>query len=73
MSGLQTRKKKWPVMIRTHRHLSAFASKLFVFDDDKFVDADYRSRQQLRGGSGILHLKKENGKWIGRRDIVLGP
>ena len=37
-----------------------------VFDDDKFVDADYRSRQQLRGGSGILHLKKENGKWIGR-------
>jgi protocatechuate 3,4-dioxygenase beta subunit len=44
----------------------------FVFDDDKFVDADYRSRQQLRGGSGILHLKKENGKWIARRDIVLG-
>lgn len=44
----------------------------FVFDDDKFVDDDYRSRQQLRGGSGILHLKKENGKWIGKRDIILG-
>ncbi len=44
----------------------------FVFDDDKFVDADYRSRQQLRGGSGILHLKKENGKWIGKHDIILG-
>jgi len=44
----------------------------FVFDDDKFVDADYRSRQQLRGGSGILHLKKENDKWIGKHDIILG-
>jgi protocatechuate 3,4-dioxygenase, beta subunit len=44
----------------------------FVFDDDKFVDAEFRSREQLRGGSGILHLKKENGKWIGHRDIVLG-
>jgi protocatechuate 3,4-dioxygenase, beta subunit len=44
----------------------------FVFDDDKFVDDDYRSRQQLRGGSGILHVKKENGKWIGQHDIILG-
>jgi len=44
----------------------------FVFDDDKFVDADYRSRQQLRGGSGILHLKKENGKWTAKHDIILG-
>ena len=44
----------------------------FVFDDDKFVDDDYRSREQLRGGSGILRLKEENGKWIGHRDIVLG-
>ena len=33
---------------------------------------DYRSREQLRGGSGILRLKEENGKWIGQRDIVLG-
>ena len=44
----------------------------FVFDDDKFIDAAYRSRQQLRGGSGILRLKKENGKWIGKHDIILG-
>lgn len=43
-----------------------------VFDDDKFVDGNYRSREEKRGGSGILHLKKENGKWIGRHDIVLG-
>ena len=44
----------------------------YVFADDKYVDSDYRSSQQMRGGSGILTLTKVNGGWVGKRDIVLG-
>ena len=44
----------------------------FVFSDDPLVDQDYQSQQELRGGSGIVNVRKENDKWIGRRDIFLG-
>jgi protocatechuate 3,4-dioxygenase, beta subunit len=36
------------------------------------VNNDYRAKQNLRGGSGIVTLKKVNGLWIGKRDITLG-
>ncbi len=45
----------------------------YLFDDDPLVTAEVRARQDKRGGSGIIQLKKnENGVWIGQRDIILG-
>lgn len=45
----------------------------YLFDDDPFLTKEERLKQQKRGGSGIIHLtKNEKGVWIGRRDIVLG-
>ncbi len=45
----------------------------YLFDDDPFLTNEERMKQQKRGGSGIIHLtKNEKGVWIGRRDIVLG-
>jgi protocatechuate 3,4-dioxygenase, beta subunit len=45
----------------------------FLFDDDTLLTANERSRQENRGGSGIVKLSKSaNGIWIGKRDIVLG-
>jgi protocatechuate 3,4-dioxygenase beta subunit len=44
----------------------------YLFDDDPLL-AHERQKQQNRGGSGIIHLAKNNeGVWIGRRNIVLG-
>jgi protocatechuate 3,4-dioxygenase, beta subunit len=43
-----------------------------VFDDDPLLTPEVRSRRENRGGSGVLGLTKQNGVWIGRRDIVLG-
>ncbi len=45
----------------------------YVFADDPLVTAAYRKKMRNRGGSGIIALKKENGAWIGKRDIVLAP
>ncbi len=45
----------------------------YLFDDDPFLTNEERLKQQKRGGSGIIHLtKNEKGVWIGQRDIVLG-
>jgi protocatechuate 3,4-dioxygenase beta subunit len=45
----------------------------YVFEDDPLVDAAYRNNRRNRGGNGIITLKKENGVWEGKRDIVLAP
>ena len=45
----------------------------YLFTDDPFLTASEQARQEKRGGSGILTLKKNaQGVWIGKRDIVLG-
>jgi protocatechuate 3,4-dioxygenase beta subunit len=44
----------------------------FVFKDDPFVDDKYESSLVYTvGGNGILQLKKENGMWIGKREMIL--
>ena len=44
----------------------------FVFKDDSLVDDSYVSSLRLKGGHGIVDLKKnEYDVWIGERDIVL--
>lgn len=45
----------------------------YVFADDTLVDEKYRKKMRNRGGSGVISLKKENGVWVGKRDIVLAP
>lgn len=43
-----------------------------VFDGEFRVDADYRARQELRGGSGIVRLgRTADGVWTAVRDIRL--
>ena len=45
----------------------------YLFDDDPYLTAEERNRQEGRGGSGIIHLTKDpSGIWRGTRDIVLG-
>jgi len=45
----------------------------FLFDDDPKLTATVRSKQEKRGGSGIIHLtKNDKDVWVGQRDIVLG-
>ena len=45
----------------------------YLFDDDPLVTEEVKSRQHKRGGSGIIHLKKDDqGGWIGQRNIILG-
>lgn len=44
----------------------------YVFDDDSLVTPSYVSKQELRCGSGILHLEKKDSVWEGKRNIVLG-
>lgn len=45
----------------------------FLFDDDPLLTEQTRSRQQNRGGSGIIKLaKNDRGTWMGKRDIILG-
>ncbi len=45
----------------------------YLFEDDPLLTAKERSRQEKRGGSGIIPLtKNEKGTWIGHRDIILG-
>ena len=42
-----------------------------VFDGEFRVDAAYRASQELRGGGGVIPLRKTNGVWTGARDITL--
>lgn len=45
----------------------------YLFTDDPFLDEKERANQQKRGGSGIITLtKKQDGTWVGKRDIILG-
>lgn len=45
-----------------------------VFDGEHRVDADYRARQELRGGSGIVRLTGSAAEgWRAVRDIRLEP
>ncbi|MEP6926323.1 MAG: hypothetical protein ABI834_01745 [Ginsengibacter sp.] len=45
----------------------------FVFDDDLKLTPEKKNKLENRGGSGIMHLtKNETGEWVGHRDIVLG-
>jgi len=45
----------------------------FRFDDDPLLTQTERTKEEKRGGSGIIKLtKNQNGIWVGRRDIVLG-
>lgn len=45
----------------------------FLFEDDPVLTEQEKKRQEKRGGSGIISLKKdEQGIWIGTRDIILG-
>lgn len=45
----------------------------YLFEGDPLLTAQERSRQEKRGGSGIITLKKNgSGVWEGRRDIILG-
>lgn len=45
----------------------------FLFDDDPLLSDQEKSRQEKRGGNGIITLKKnEKGVWVGKRDIILG-
>jgi protocatechuate 3,4-dioxygenase beta subunit len=45
----------------------------FLFDDDPVLTEQEKSRQEKRGGSGIINLSRNSdGIWIGKRDIILG-
>lgn len=44
----------------------------FIFDDDPFLYDEPESSKRLRGGDGLIKLKKENGMLVGHRDIFLG-
>lgn len=45
-----------------------------VFEGEFMVNDDYRARQELRGGSGIVRLNRSpQGVWLARRDIRLEP
>ena len=45
----------------------------FVFDDDLKLTREKKNKSENRGGSGIIHLtKNETGEWVGHRDIILG-
>lgn len=45
----------------------------YLFTDDPFLDENEKANQQKRGGSGIITLtKKQDGSWVGNRDIILG-
>jgi protocatechuate 3,4-dioxygenase beta subunit len=45
----------------------------FLFDNDPLLTDEARSRQQQRGGPGIINLSLDkDGVWKGSRDIILG-
>lgn len=44
----------------------------YIFEDDPFVTKEHRARLRNAGGSGLIRLTRQNGVWVGRRDIILG-
>lgn len=44
-----------------------------VFDGEFGVTPQYRRERENRGGDGIVKLKREGGRWVARRDIILEP
>lgn len=42
-----------------------------VFDGEFGVTAAYRASQELRGGSGIVMVRQQAGRWVAQRDIIL--
>jgi len=44
----------------------------YLFEDDPLLTHEEKGKQEKRGGTGVIKLAKENGVWIGKRDIVLG-
>jgi protocatechuate 3,4-dioxygenase, beta subunit len=44
----------------------------FVFKDDKFVTGSYKPNSRLKGGSGIVDVKRRSdGFWVGERNIIV--
>ncbi|HEX8399938.1 MAG TPA: hypothetical protein VF644_21085 [Pyrinomonadaceae bacterium] len=44
----------------------------YVFEDDPLVTKEHRASLKNYGGSGVIRLTRQNGVWVGRRDITLG-
>jgi protocatechuate 3,4-dioxygenase beta subunit len=44
----------------------------FLFDDDPLLTSSEKSALNIPGGSGMLHLRQENGILYGTRNIFLG-
>jgi protocatechuate 3,4-dioxygenase beta subunit len=44
----------------------------YRFEDDPLLTVEERAKEEKRGGSGIIKLTRQNGVWVGHRDIVLG-
>jgi hypothetical protein len=45
----------------------------FLFSDDPYLSEAEKTRNQSRGGNGVITVKKnEKGIWVGKRDIILG-
>jgi protocatechuate 3,4-dioxygenase beta subunit len=45
----------------------------YLFDDDPNLTEEVKSKEQKRGGDGIIHLVKDDrGVWVGKRDVILG-
>jgi protocatechuate 3,4-dioxygenase, beta subunit len=44
----------------------------YLFEGDPFLTESERKKQEKRGGSGIVTLKRENGMLQAKRDIILG-
>lgn len=44
----------------------------YLFEGDEYLTAEERSRQEKRGGNGIITLTKVGGVWRGHRNIILG-
>jgi protocatechuate 3,4-dioxygenase beta subunit len=43
----------------------------FLFKDDPNLPKNLQNKYSLQGGAGIVDVKKSDGVWIGKRDIVL--
>jgi protocatechuate 3,4-dioxygenase, beta subunit len=54
-------------------NLSLYWIDEYMFDDDPLLTKEEANKPKNHGGSGIIHLtKNDKGEWIGKRDIILG-
>lgn len=45
----------------------------YLFADDPFLNETEKTKQEKRGGSGVIILtKRQDGTWVAKRDIILG-